>query len=50
MNLTGSVKVTRWLGNYLATQYTLPDHRGDAAYAQWEEDLQQYMEISGLAE
>lgn len=44
MNVTGAVKVTKWLGDFLAKQYDLPDHRKDAVYADWDADLKQYME------
>lgn len=43
MNLDGSVKVSDWLGDYLAQTFDLPNHRDDPAYAQWEVDLQQYL-------
>lgn len=49
MNVTGMVKVSDYLGDYLAEHYTLPNHRADAAYAQWETDLQQYLQNTGLS-
>lgn len=49
VNLTGSVKVSEWLGNYLDETYDLPDHRGEEAYAQWDIDLQAYLERTGLS-
>ena len=49
VNLTGSVKVSEWLGNYLDQTYDLPDHRGEEAYAQWDIDLQAYLERTGLS-
>lgn len=36
MNGTGARKVASWLGGYLSSEYALPDHRGDAAYASWD--------------
>ncbi len=49
MNLTGMLKVSAYLGDYLAERYELSDHRTDAAYAQWEKDLQQYLKDAGLS-
>lgn len=43
VNLQGSVKVSNWLGAYLAETYDLQNHRDDAMYAQWEKDLEQYL-------
>jgi len=37
VNVDGAAKITADLGAYLAQQLELPDHRGDAAYAGWEE-------------
>ncbi len=42
MNAYGAEKVTMHLGNYIAEQYKLPDHRGDAAYRSWDEDYEKY--------
>lgn len=39
LNDTGAMKVTDYLGNLIAEKYQLQDHRGDPAYAQWDEDL-----------
>ncbi|MBQ9644464.1 MAG: SGNH/GDSL hydrolase family protein, partial [Lachnospiraceae bacterium] len=36
-NALGSEKVTAYLGQYLREHYDLPDRRGDAAYASWDE-------------
>ena len=44
MNVTGAKKVSRWLGDFLAEKYTLPDHRNEDAYAKWDVDLQAYQE------
>ncbi len=38
-NSHGAVKVTEYLGRYLAGQYGLEDRRGEAGYGLWEEDL-----------
>lgn len=37
LNYYGAVKITRWLGDFLSD--SLPDHRGEAAYAAWDRDL-----------
>lgn len=37
-NVRGAKKVTGYLGKFLASQYDLPDHRGDPAYALWDRD------------
>lgn len=42
LNLSGAVKVTEWLGDYLTDQYDLPDHRGDDQYADWDALLAEY--------
>ncbi|MBR0093365.1 MAG: hypothetical protein IJP92_16885 [Lachnospiraceae bacterium] len=39
LNSYGAEKVSRWLGAYLQEHFTIPDHRGDAAYWQWDEDV-----------
>lgn len=36
MNGSGARKVAHWLGAYLAENYALTDHRGDARYNSWE--------------
>ena len=38
LNTAGARKVTEYLGNYIAGRYGIPDHRGEAAYADWERD------------
>lgn len=37
LNRWGAEKVTTFLGSYLADTGLLPDHRGDPAYASWQE-------------
>ncbi|MCI2047477.1 MAG: hypothetical protein LKJ90_07150 [Faecalibacterium sp.] len=39
VNWRGAAKITADVGSYLAANFALPDHRGDAAYAQWDSDL-----------
>lgn len=36
-NAVGAEKCTDFLKDYLQMHYSLPDHRGDAAYASWDE-------------
>lgn len=36
LNYRGMDKVTLWLGEYLRGRYDLPDHRGEAAYRDWD--------------
>jgi hypothetical protein len=38
LNDTGAIKVSHHLGKYLKEHYNLPDHRGEAAYASWNDD------------
>ena len=42
LNYRGSEKVSRYLAGYFADK-GLPDHRGEAAYAQWDRDLAEYL-------
>ncbi len=44
LNYSGACKVTDFLADYLASNYELEDHRGDAAYAQWQKDADAYQE------
>lgn len=44
MNLSGSIKLSQWLGTSLDNTYDLPDHRNDKTYQQWSEDYQVYTE------
>lgn len=44
MNVTGAKKVSKWLGDFLAEKYALPDHRNDDSYLQWDADLKVYLE------
>lgn len=38
LNLSGAVKVTKYLGSFLSESYSLTDHRGEAAYVSWEKE------------
>ena len=42
LNLFGCQKMTKYLGNYLADNCGLTDHRKDPAYQNWEDLLPAY--------
>ena len=42
LNPSGGLKVTDFIGQYLAEHYGLEDRRGDADYANWQEDERNY--------
>ncbi|MEA4920346.1 MAG: hypothetical protein VB078_05470 [Clostridiaceae bacterium] len=44
LNYVGAEKFSTYIGQYLAENYTLPDHRKDSEYASWNEDYQAYDE------
>ncbi len=44
-SINGAEKITAWMGAYLTEHYDLPDHRGDAAYSQWEADIAPFEEL-----
>ncbi len=49
LNLSGAVKVTRYLGEYLRENYDLPDRRCDAEYASWQQEADKFAQsISGI--
>ena len=48
LNHSGALKATGWLGQWLAGQGLLSDHRGDARYAPWDEALQSALD-AGMA-
>ena len=37
LNLSGAQKVTAYMAKYLKENYSIPDHRGEKAYQEWEE-------------
>ena len=41
-NAIGAEKVTTYLRDYLLERYELADHRGEEAYAYWDQDLEWY--------
>ena len=40
LNVSGTMKLTSYLGSYLNDHYELPDRRGDARYAHWDDLLE----------
>lgn len=42
LNYYGSEKMSGFLASYLRENYDLPDHRGDSAYASWEDEAAIY--------
>ncbi len=42
LNVSGASKLTAWIGNYLSQQNLLTDHRNEAGYESWAEDLKAY--------
>lgn len=45
LNPSGARKVTDYLGNYIMSNYEIPDRREDAAYVQWKEDYAEYVKM-----
>lgn len=45
VNMTGAMKVTSYVGDYLAKKYNLVDRRNDPYYEEWDKDLEKYKEI-----
>ena len=43
LNLSGALKVTDYIGNYIMENYNITDHRGDAAYSSWNDNFEEYM-------
>ena len=44
LNLTGSQKMTRYIGDFLAENFSLPDHREDPSYRSWSDLIASYEE------
>lgn len=40
LNFSGSKKLTEYLGNYIASNYDIVDHRGDPLYSSWDIDAE----------
>ena len=45
LNPSGAWKVTDFIGEYLVRTCNLPDHRGEEAYASWDEDYAAYRDL-----
>ena len=54
LNGSGARKVTAYLGQYIVEHYDIPDHRGEEAFLDWEEDYKRYtnykLEVMGELE
>jgi len=46
LNLSGAHKATKYIGNYLAENYDLPDHRDETSYQEWADLAQEYEVIT----
>lgn len=44
MNVLGAEKYTSYFAKFLQENYSLPDHRGDSQYTEWDEDYQVWLE------
>lgn len=44
LNMSGTLKMTSFLGSYIHERYVLPDRRNEARYAHWHEQLDAYKE------
>lgn len=42
LNFSGARKISAYLGEYLKSEYELPDHRGDDSYEDWENMAAEY--------
>nr|WP_297704437.1 hypothetical protein [uncultured Butyrivibrio sp.] len=42
MNVLGSAKVTSYLGNWISSNFDLPDHREDSSYDEWHQLIGEY--------
>ena len=50
LNISGATKVSKYLAKYIKDNYDLPDHRGEAEYADWDEEAKIYAKrVNGLA-
>jgi hypothetical protein len=43
VNFSGAERVTKYVGDYLYSNYMLTDHRNDEKYSQWQEDYQEFV-------
>lgn len=44
LNTAGARKITRYIGDYIVEHYGISDHRGEAAYENWDRDFALYTE------
>lgn len=42
LNPSGARKITKYLGEYLQSEYDIPDRRGETEYVHWNEDYIEY--------
>ena len=47
LNYSGSQKASAYLAQYLPEHTSLQDHRGEAGYEAWDEDLTAYLSATG---
>lgn len=45
LNPSGARKVTDYLGRYITEHYGIADHRGEAEYANWDEEYAEYTQV-----
>ena len=45
LNPSGARKTSRYLGEYISTNYSLPDRRGNDAYSSWNTDYSAYLAL-----
>lgn len=50
LNTKGAIKLTRSLGNYMVSNYELPDHRQDPEYQAWQYDYEKFQAAMNGAE
>lgn len=48
LNPSGARKVTNFLGEYLVSNYNIPDQRGNENYSYWYEDYHEYVVMKNL--
>lgn len=46
LNVTGAMKTTKYIGEYLHNNCNLEDHRGDSAYYSWADSWDEYKRIT----
>ncbi len=48
LNYPACRRLTKYIGEYLQTNYEIPDHRGEEVYESWEEDWNVYKQRKGI--